>query len=272
MLNESEIREVVIRIMEENEIYRNLSVQKYFSLKRFLSSLKTNNFTFQKPSTWEDPFEDFMSKLVNYHNEANYHSFEITNNIYALSTINKKTECDGMWSNFAQKNGILIHIRVEEFLYSIVKYLLDNHCCNNKELYDNNYHIINQLVNCIKIKKIKYLTDEKIALKFRRTTKTLDNDFHELSYKMLSIKRKEFEYENEYRFFVNQELLKLKEIKFLPMGYLIDSIEKIIISPRAKPLRESRLKNLFINKYKINCIIEKSNLYNIQHFKDTYNL
>lgn len=273
MLNENEINQVIEEILKKNNIYKNLSIQKYYSLKRFLSSLKNNNFTFQKPSTWEDPFEDFMSKLVNNHKKAIYNNFKITDNIYAMSTINKNNECDGMWSNFAQKNGVLVHIKVKNLLYTIVKYLLDNNCCSNREVYSYPYHIKDQLVNCIKIKKIKYLTDEDIAIRFRQETKTQDSDFYELSYEMLSIKRKEFEYENEYRFFLNQELLKLNEVRFLPIGYLKDCIEKIVISPRSNQLRENRLRNLFIKKYNISPnIIEKSHLYDIQYFKNTYNL
>lgn len=272
-INENDINEIVENIMKKNKIYKNLSIQKYYSLKRFLSSLKTNNFTFQKPSTWEDPFEDFMSKLVNSHKKAIYNSFQITDSIYAMSTINKKNECDGMWSNFAQKNGVLIHIKVKELLYSIVKYLLDNSCYKDRKNYINKCDIKTQLTNCIKIKKIDYMNDEDIAKRFREETKKIDNDFYELSYDMLSIKRKEFEYENEYRFFIDQELLKLERTKFLPIGYIKDCIDKITISPRANITREKRLKCILINRYNIPLNnIEKSYLYDIQHFKKTYNL
>ena len=137
MLDENEINEIVVQIMKRDNIYEKLSVQKYYALDRFLSSLETNMFTFQKPSTWEDPFEDFMSKLVNTHKHALYNSFQITDNIYAMSTINKKNECDGMWSNFAKKTGVLIHIKIKTLLRSIVKYLLDNNCCNNPDIYEN---------------------------------------------------------------------------------------------------------------------------------------
>lgn len=273
VLNDSEIEKIATAIMEQNEIYTNLSVQKYYTRERFLKSLKTNHFTFQKPATWEDPFEDFMSKLVNTHKDAIYNSFQITGNIYAMSTINKNNECDGMWNNFAKKKGILIHIKVKKLLKSIVKYLLNNGCCKDAEVYPNKFDVTIQLIDCIKISKIKYLKDEDIALRFRQQTKIRDNDFAKLSYEMLSIKRKEFEYENEYRFFINQELLKLEEVRFLPIGYLRESIDKIIISPMATTAEENELRNIFSEQYSIPTkIVEKSNLYNIEHFKDTYNL
>lgn len=273
MLNENEIDKVVVQIMKRDNIYKKLSVQKYYTLDRFLSSLETNMFTFQKPSTWEDPFEDFMSKLVNTHKHALYNRFQITDNIYAMSTINKNNECDGMWNNFAKKTGVLIHIRIKTLLNSIIKYLLDNNCCNNTNTYRNNIDIERQLLNSIRIKKIEYLTDENIARRFREETKKHHNDFDELSYEMLSIKRIEFDYENEYRFFINQELLGLEEVQYLNIGYLKNSIEKIIISPRVDIEEKNRLKNIFSKKYSISPdIIEQSNLYNIDHFKKTYDL
>lgn len=273
MLEDHEINQIVEIIMEENNIFKNLSIQKYYSLTRFLSSMRTNNFTFQKPSTWEDPFEDFMSKLVNTHKKAIYNSFNITDNIYAMSTINKVNECDGMWRNFAQKNGVLIHIKVKDLLYSIIKYLLDNNCCTNKEVYTNNLDIKMQLINSIKIKKIKYMSDEDIAHKFKEATKQFHDDFDALSYKMLSIKRREFEYENEYRFFINQELLRLEETQYLPIGYLRNCIDKIIISPKADATRERRLRSILIKKYSIHTDnIKKSHLYDFQYFKSIHNL
>lgn len=272
MLNDKEIEEIVSEILINGNIKRNITLHKYYSLERFLASLMTNKFTFQKPKDWEDPFEDFMSKLVNNYNDEKY-NIRITNNIYAMSTINKTNECDGMWTNFAQKTGVLIHIKVKKILDSIIRYLLDNQCCNNKNIYMNNSDIKKQLIGCIKIRKIEYLNDKDIALKFVREAEPKDSDFSELSYEMLSIKRKEFEYENEYRIFLNQELLNLEEDKYLEVGYLKDSIEKIIISPRLPLYMVKKLKCDFIIKYSIPLnIIEQSNLYNFEHFRKTYNL
>ena len=116
MLNDKEIEEIVSEILINGNIKRNITLHKYYSLERFLASLMTNKFTFQKPKDWEDPFEDFMSKLVNNYNDEKY-NIRITNNIYAMSTINKTNECDGMWTNFAQKTGVLIHIKVKKILF-----------------------------------------------------------------------------------------------------------------------------------------------------------
>lgn len=273
LINTIDIDLLVDSIMNKNEIYKNLTVQKYYSLKWFINALKQDRFTFQKPSTWEDPFEDFISKLTNNHKRAIYNDFNITNDIYAMSTINKKNECDGMWSNFAQKNGVLVHIKVKNLIKSIVEFLIEKNCCSNNKVYINKYDIQNQISNNIKMIKIDYLTDEEIAKTFRTITKTGDMNVNYLSYRMLSLKRKEFEYENEYRFFINPKLLGLAKTTYLPIGFLNRTIEKVILSPRANDLRVSRLKNLLTNRYNINNnIIDKSNLYDINYFKKTYNL
>ena len=108
IIHNLDINDIVNYIMKTNEI-KNTPLQKYYTLKRFLATLKNDTFTFQKPSTWEDPFEDFISKLTNNYKKAYVQGLNITHDIYAMSTINKKNECDGMWKNFANTSGILVH-------------------------------------------------------------------------------------------------------------------------------------------------------------------
>ena len=99
---------IVAYVMDENNI-PGIQIQKYYSLKWFLSALKKDNYTFQKPSTWADPFEDFIPKLSNNSEGTFVSSLNITDDIYAMSTINKRSECDRMRSNFAKTNGVLIY-------------------------------------------------------------------------------------------------------------------------------------------------------------------
>ena len=271
-LTEEEIEQITNKILERDKINKNITLQKYYSLKRFLKSLEKDNFTFQEPSTWEDPFEDFISKLTNTHKDAIYNSFDITEGIFAMSTINKRNECDGMWSNFAQKNGVLVHIKIKKLLVSIIKFILDRGCCSDKNNFFHKLDIQNQILHNIKVIKIDYITDEEIAKVFRTITKTENMNFDKLSFRMLSIKRKEFEYENEYRIFIRPKLLNLIKTRFLPVGYFKETLEKIVLSPRASINRETRLKSIIRNKYGVSPSIEKSNLYNIEYFKSIYNL
>src|SRR3970040_2311937 len=132
--------EMVSCIMDENSI-PDVPLQKYYSLKWFIHALKNDRFIFQKPSTWADPFEDFISKLTN--NKASIvNGLNITDDIFAMSTINKKSECDGMWNNFAKKNGVLIHTSSRKILNSLVSFLMANGCCRNSKVYLNGYDVL----------------------------------------------------------------------------------------------------------------------------------
>ena len=63
------------------------------------------------------------------------------------------------------------------------------------------------------------------------------------------------------------------QTKFLSVGYFKETIEKIILSPKANDIRVHRLNTVLFNKYNINKnIVEKSNLYDIEHFKRVHNL
>ncbi len=268
------IDDIVSYIMEENNI-SDMSLQKYYSLKWFLLALQNNKFTFQKPSTWSDPFEDFLSKLTNNSKGAFVNGLNITNDIYAMSTINKRSECDGMWSNFAKNNGVLIHTSSRKIIKSLVSFFLANGCCKNRKVYLNGYDSFRTLAENIKIEKITYTTDKKIAEFFKRLTANslVPSDYNKIRFEALSMKRMEYDYESEYRVFIVPNKLNIPENRFLSAGYFKDTITKITLSPNANPLRVNRLNKVLINKYGINNkIIEQSELYSIDVFKKKYGL
>ena len=57
-----DVDRIVAYVMDEDNI-PGIQIQKYYSLKWFLSALKKDNYTSQKPSTWADPAENFIPKL-----------------------------------------------------------------------------------------------------------------------------------------------------------------------------------------------------------------
>ena len=265
------IDEIVAKIMEENNI-PDIQMQKYYSLKWFLSALKNDRYTFQKPSSWSDPFEDFISNLSN-DNGLFVSGFNITNDIFAMSTINKRSECDGMWSNFAKTNGVLIYTSSRKIVESLVSFLLTNGCCKNKKIFTNDYDVYATLKSNIKIEKINYMSDKSIADFFKRLSNHSQDDYDSIRFKALSIKRMEYDYESEYRVFIVPNQLNLKEEKFLKVGFFKQTISKIVLSPQASYLREKRLKYVLEKKYSIRGnIIEKSKLYDISDFKSKYGL
>jgi len=268
------VDKIVAYVMEENNI-PDIQIQKYYSLKWFLSALKKDNYTFQKPSTWSDPFEDFISKLASNNKGTFVSGLNITDDIYAMSTINKRSECDGMWSNFAKTNGVLIYTSSRKIIKSLVSFLIDNGCFKNRKLFVNGYDVLTTLKSNIKIEKINYLTDKSIADFFINSTNQslMPDDYNKLRFESLSIKRIEFDYESEYRVFLVPRILKLEEKRFLNAGYFKQTISKIVLSPNASPLRVKRLESILTGKYGMSKkIIEQSKLYDILSFKTKYGL
>lgn len=267
-----DIDELTDYVMKENGI-ANVPLQKYYQLKWFLNALEKDVFTFQKPSNWDDPFEDFISKLTNYSKKAYVNGLNISDNIYTMSTINKRSECDGMWRNFANTSGILIHTSSKKIIKAIIHYLLNNGCCTNRNLYLGGQDVRNQLAGSIKLNKIDYRPDSDIAKLFKDATNQSLLDYSHLAFDMLSIKRMEFDYESEYRVFLVAKHLGLEENTFLGAGYFKETIDKIVLSPKASQTRINRLTSVLVNKYQIDKnIIEKSKLYDIQHFQNMYGL
>jgi len=193
-----------------------------------------------------------------------------------MSTIRKNNECDGMWRNFAGMDskgryGVLVHFSVKNIIRSIVKYIVDNKFLE----YNESYLIRDQISKNIFVEQVKYSTDEEIA-EFFKEISTLDNtkkDFNDIAIKSLLKKRKEYEYENEYRVLIRQDLLNIPKTEYLQVGYFKDSIEKVIFSPHSDECQVTNYKE-FIEKnnseFKIK--IEQSILYNVEHFKKIYNL
>ncbi len=270
--NELDIDDLVNYVMKKNDI-PNVPLQKYYRLKWFLNALEKDLFTFQKPSTWDDPFEDFISKLTNSSKKAFVNGLSISNDIYAMSTINKRSECDGMWKNFANTTGVLVHTNSKKIIKSLISYLLDNGCCSNRNLYLGGQDVRNQLAGAIKLKKIDYRPDSDIAKLFKDATNHTLLDYNHLAFEMLSIKRMEYDYESEYRVFLVANLLGLEESLFLGAGHFKKTIDKIVLSPKVSQTRINRLTSVLINKYQIDKnIIETSKLYDLQYFKDRYDL
>ncbi len=185
-----------------------------------------------------------------------------------MSTINKRSECDGMWRNFADTNGVLIYTTSRKIIRTLISYLLANGCCKNKNTFLNNIDVRSQLASGIKLKKINYMSDASIAKFFKGLTHNSDKNYNDVRFESLSIKRLEYDYESEYRVFLTPDTLNLKEETFLSAGYFKETITKITLSPNASYSDVHNLKNKLISNYSIDAdTIEQSKLYDIDSFK-----
>lgn len=251
----------------KNKISKSQQLQKYFKKEWFIYNLKNDVSTFVEPKNWEDPFEDFISKLEN--NNSMIQSLNITVGTYAQSWISKKTECDGMWRNFSSlTDGVLIHTTAEDLIRSLFKYLIEFPL-----LATNINDIEPLLLGAIHIKKITYETNQYIADLFKQKTENLLDNYTEVGLRLLSVKRKEFEYENEYRIFIEQPVLKLPQVQYLEVGYFKNLINSIIVAPQMSQADFDEFKKILVEEYGLlPANISKSKLYDIEHFKHEFNL
>ena len=175
-----------------------------------------------------------------------------------------------MWKNYAMNNGVLIYTSSRKIIKSIVRFLVNNNCFKDEETFMNEIDVKKQLIGSIRLKKIEYRPETKIAKFFKSATKHTNNNFNELSFDALSIKKTEYNYESEYRVLFYPVPL-MKEEKYLKIGCFKETINKIILSPNANTIRFNRLISLLTKKYGIERnLIEQSTLYNINDFKKKY--
>lgn len=282
MMNEKSKNKLIDDITD-SIVTRDFSVKKYYDYDGFFTyALQNDRFTFRLPKDWDDPMEDFLSRLRNPQKNYEFQPIEvinnlspITENIYAMSTIRKNNECDGMWRNFAGMDskgryGVLVHFSVKNIIRSIVKYIIDNKFLK----YNESSLIQDQISKNIFVEQVKYSTDEEIAEFFKEITKLNDNtDFNEVAIRSLLKKRKEYEYENEYRILIRQDLLNIPKKEYLQIGSFKDSIEKVILSPHLDKCQVTNYKECIEkNNSEFKIKIEQSILYNVEHFKKIYNL
>ncbi len=274
MDNNINITDFVDAFFEQIKVKKSQPLQKYFKIDRFFDGLEKNKTTFQEPKNWDDPFEDFISKLENNNINASVQGLNITKGIYAQSWISKKSECDGMWRNFASlDDGILIYTKAEKIIENLFEYLIDIQTFDDKNHFTGRFDIQQQLKGSIDLRKIDYLYDKDIATLFTQKTEHTNYDYDEVALNLLSKKRREFEYENEYRLFVKQGSLKPPNDKYLELGYLKNAIDKIVFSPLMDNDKVCQLTKTLVLKYNFKEEqILKSNLYNIDAFKEKYHL
>jgi hypothetical protein len=162
-----------IGIKESTKIYR------IFPLEVFLEIIQSKKLALAKPSTWEDPNENFLlNAIIHIEGGCDIHQ----NSVYYASCWTTQKECDGMWHRHGKNIGVKVSTTVRK-LFSY--------------LYDHNNPIPEM---CYFIGKVDYLSDKKIKLFFEEASigRMRDDSYHQ-EIRSLLIKRRAFKYESEVR-------------------------------------------------------------------------
>lgn len=170
-----------INLEPDNIIYR------FFNKDTFLKTLRDKKLCLVRPSSWADPYENYILSSIGITPQGKRIGFEkLRNNFYAQCwTI--KSECDGLWKNYGLcSNGETIAIKVKT---NVKKLMNDFYEMTNTIFHSNSYFI----------GKVEYLDNASFQNISNKTISLLKHLTSINSPHSLLIKRKAFSYEEEVR-------------------------------------------------------------------------
>lgn len=191
------------RYIENNtiDIDQDQTVYRVLSYPRLLEVIRSNSLSLSRPSTWKDPYENFILNAIGELKDGTRVNLSDIRDSYYAQCWTEREECDGLWRNFKSKKTPSVRIKTK------IKKLMN-------EFYDitNIFHSLSYF--CGKVtyypeKEIVELFDDEIDF----SVITGQSLFFEHG---LLIKREQFSYENEIRLIFrkpNSPTIDLKKIK-----------------------------------------------------------
>lgn len=260
-MGKSSLSSEFIQVKGYNNIFTNYNglryICKYIKYDYFKKSVKNKNLIFVSPQKWEDPFEKIL-----YNNEQY--------TIFCMCVTNKSvTNQDAAWwrySNDVRSKLIRVHYRKPKLLKALDSFASQSGC----KVY---------------ISKIQYVSQDEIIGKKNELCNS------EVDYiNNMSLKRRQFDYENEIRIFLvwdkNKHLEdKNKDQYVIPDVDYKGLINRIQIGPhylysdevlmqkayaKVQDVEHSILKEDIIDVLKENITITKTDLY--EYKEDNLNL
>lgn len=209
----------------------NLSIYRIITIERFVEMLKWKRNCFVIPALWEDPFEQFFSKVEVRDSNGRIH---LNPNIWGQCWSYSKKETDAMWRIYAPgKNGVRIKTSVEKFVSSLIQ-------SNEIKRLDDRVNLDNQDINpetelesgiSVYCGRVKYKST-KDFMNPNTLRVSIENKFSLI----LFLKRLEFQHEKEFRFVLNYFnsyfLDKYIEQTFIYEFKFNELIEEIVFDPR----------------------------------------
>lgn len=163
------------------------NIYRYTTVERLMEMIHEQKLVLVKPSLWEDPFENILSKVIYNDGKDDISLSGITDTYYAQCWTKSK-ECDGLWKNYTNMNsspndGVKITTQAHKLYRYVSKCDNDRFCDINTFIGNVNYDSDKSILAFFKSINIDWITDPS----GKNPTKTL------------YLKRNEFKYENEVR-------------------------------------------------------------------------
>lgn len=217
------------------------TIYKYMTLSRVLEILenKTHQIGFVSPENWNDPYEiKFLNTdytVLNGYKQPKIYCFCVR-----MDNINEEAS----WKIYKKENEPLLRmtIKTNSFLSSLKDFAQKYEC--NIYFSKVDYRLSSKEINTLHLPKNPYYHE-------------FFDDFDDMQYvKLMSLKRRAFSYENEYRIFMIPknhkavESLIINNILFVPID--LKMISRFTINPEDK-LDETLSSQINHEKYLAEC-------------------
>lgn len=224
----------------------NKFINKFMPLERALNLLNNKAFWFANPYTWQDPYEKYFL-LAKYKGK----SFAWKKRVFCTCFTENATS-EASWNAYA--NGEVC------IQFTFDRALLFN-ALNQYSIQKRNFIIILDRVEYMQTKNIE--KKDLLAIPFDpQLSPGVNMQSNELKARLLLLKRKAFEYENEYRVIIVKEKAKQKVGFNVPVPNLMSIIKTITIDPHIKDDTFKMLSDIFVNTYGFNAKqVQRSYLY-----------
>lgn len=186
-------------------ISRDTMLYRFMDLEAFCDMVANKKMILRKPTEWDDPFEDFISKTqIVYPDYVQY--FELTGNYYGQCWTTKE-ECDGFWRNYC--GGLSYGVRISALAGKLI---------------DAVWQRADRVPCRCALGRVEYLSDTEIKARIRNWTGWLADDQGVGQAKSLLIKRKEFSWDSEVRVLIKDTSPDSKLAISIEPSDLIDNV------------------------------------------------
>jgi len=195
--------------------WENPYVYRYMSYRRVKEILRKREITFVSPKKWEDPYEKI------YLNAKVVCETEKIPNIACLCVRTNPCEnSDAFWNWSKIKKEWLVRVKIN--LYKLCSDLEKFASENNARIY---------------LSSVNYKTKTYIA-NASKNEKIVKGSLEKSFVRLMSLKRHDFEYEDELRIFIvwnrTKKLQAFKDDGLLKIGCHLNCIERITVQPHIK--------------------------------------
>ena len=234
---------VIYLNITENEFKSTSSVQKFMPLERALQLLKTRKLWFSNPVIWPDPFE---RRFI----DGEYpggKKFTWRNRVYCMCvTTNMASEAS--WKAYG--DGYVVKL---EFDRKELAKILDD--------FSKRPNVMDMFLGKMDYQQTKNIEKPLKQIKFTYGNPMKINT-KRFKASLLLLKRKAYEYENEFRMIVVKRRQTKENGILIDIPNLMTLIKSIVIGPKVENYEYEMIKDHLITQYKFSkSKISQSNLY-----------